>query len=213
TRVDTVFMRESNEAKPTIVSRIDTFTLALMQSAQQNRPITINEAQRRDLAISLPGRIELELQREHLGTWPYIDYDRIGVSREQQQFAAAAAYVFDRHHAAGLYLGQKSFALEYFRVSGDSLYLYQQQPALFHGGGFYRFSYPVAHGVIPEFTLQLGGSDLGPILGGRLGVQLAPTDRISIILGVNGALLAYRYNDKLFTSQSLGLSYGLRYRF
>ena len=84
---------------------------------------------------------------------------------------------------------------------------------MLHGGGFYRFSYPVAHGVIPEFTLQLGGSDLGPILGGRLGVQLAPTDRISIILGVNGALLAYRYNDKLFTSQSLGLSYGLRYRF
>jgi hypothetical protein len=213
TRVDTVFLNTAHDAGTAQVSRIDTVTLALMQRVPHDRPIHITEAPHRDLAITLPGHFEIEVQREHLNTYPYIDYNRLGVERAQQQFGIAAAYVFDQHHAAGVHLGQKSFALEYFRVSGDSLYLYQQQPELLYGGGFYRFSYPVATGIVPEFTFQIGGSDLGPVLGGRLGVQLLPFERFSIILGVNGTLLAYRYNDKLFTSHNLGLSYGLRYRF
>jgi hypothetical protein len=103
--------------------------------------------------------------------------------------------------------------MDYYRLNGDSLYLFQQQPALTYGGAFYRLSLPVFSGVTPEMTLLLGGADLGPVLGGRLGVQLSPFERFSIVVGANGTLLAYRYKDKLFTSHSLGLSYGIRYRF
>ncbi|MBN1447129.1 MAG: hypothetical protein JXA28_04305 [Bacteroidetes bacterium] len=212
TRIDTVFLSGPQPAVR-MVERLDTVSIALMQSLPGDRPIIIQEAPRQTLSFPLPGHIEVELQREHLNTWPYIDYGQLGVDRAQQQFALAAGYVFDRHHTAGIMLGEKSFAMEYYRIQGDSLYLFQQQPALLYGGGFYRFSLPVTTGIVPEVTLQLGGSDLGPMLGGRIGVQFIPFDRVSIVLGANGALLAYRYKDKVFTSHSLGLSYGVRYRF
>ncbi len=215
TRVDTVYVADASGASaPRVVARVvDTMSIALVHTAQHQRPLQIIEAPRQRTELRLPGRIEIELQREHLTTYPYIDYDRLGVDRNQQQFAASAAWRFDRNHAAGVTVGQKSFAMDYYSVDRDSIYLFQQQPALTFGGAFYRFSLPVWTGVTPELTMMLGGADHGPILGGRLAVALSPIDQFSIIVGANGTLLAYRYKDKLFTSHSLGLSYGIRYRF
>ena len=215
TRVDTVYVADASGASaPRVVARVvDTMSIALVHTAQHQRPLQIIEAPRQRTELRLPGRIEIELQREHLTTYPYIDYDRLGVDRNQQQFAASAAWRFDRNHAAGVTVGQKSFAMDYYSVDRDSIYLFQQQPALTYGGAFYRFSLPVWTGVTPELTMMLGGADFGPILGGRLAVALSPIDQFSIFVGANGTLLAYRYKDKLFTSHSLGLSYGIRYRF
>ncbi|MDT8323777.1 MAG: hypothetical protein RRA94_06690 [Bacteroidota bacterium] len=215
TRVDTVYVADASGAAAarTVERVVDTMSIALVHTAQHQRPLQIIEAPRRDLDVRLPGRIEIELQREHLTTYPYIDYDRLGVDRNQQQFAASAAWIFDRNHAAGVTVGHKSFAMDYYSVDRDSIYLFQQQPALTFGGAFYRLSLPVWTGVTPELTMMLGGADFGPILGGRFAVALSPFDQFSIIVGANGTLLAYRYKDKLFTSHSLGLSYGLRYRF
>jgi hypothetical protein len=212
TRIDTVYIRTSETAQR-VERIIDTVSIALMQNVHDTRPVQIIEAPHAPAAIRMPGRIEIEVQREHLTTYPYIDFDRLGVDRNQQQFAASAGWIFNQYHTAGVVVGQKSFAMDYYRLNGDSLYLFQQQPALTYGGAFYRLSLPVLSGVTPELTLLLGGADLGPVLGGRLGVQLSPFERFSIVVGANGTLLAYRYKDKLFTSHSLGLSYGIRYRF
>ncbi len=216
TRVDTVFVPAQEAAaasEPMIVQRYDTVLIALMQTAQDQRPIEITEQPYAMSPVSLPGRIEFELQREHLTTYPYIDYSRVGASRTQQQFAASLGYVFNEHHAAGIMAGEKSFAMEYYRIENDSLFLFQQQPALFYGAGFYRYSQPLFSGVTPELTLQIGGCDYGPVFGARIGVRFDPIERISLVLGGNGTLLAYKYKDKLFTSHSLGISYGIRYRF
>jgi hypothetical protein len=220
TRVDTVYIprRDASPAmaakdEPRVVARYDTVFVALMQRVPDQRPINIIEQRYSPAPVSLPGRFEVELQREHLTTYPYIDYGRIGADRVQQQFAASVGYVFDDHHAAGITAGEKSFAMEYYRVENDSLFLYQRQPALFYGAGFYRYSQPLLPGVTPELTLQLGGCDYGPVFGARLAVRFDPLERISLLIGANGTLLAYQYKDKLFTSHSLGLSYGIRYRF
>lgn len=220
TRVDTVYIprREASPAiaakdEPRVIARYDTVFVALMQTAPDLRPINIIEQRYSPTPVSLPGRFEVELQREHLTTYPYIDYGRIGADRAQQQFAASVGYVFDDHHTAGITAGEESFAMEYYRVENDSLFLFQRQPALFYGAGFYRYSQPLLPGVTPELTLQLGGCDYGPVFGARLAVRLDPLERISLLIGANGTLLAYQYKDKLFTSHSLGLSYGIRYRF
>ncbi|MGB5074152.1 MAG: hypothetical protein WBQ23_08465, partial [Bacteroidota bacterium] len=228
TRIDTVYIPRQDQAsalddasKSTAdgrgesrsIARFDTVYVALMQKVPDDRPITIIEQPYRPLPIMLPGRFEVELQREHLTTYPYIDYVRAGVERVQQQFAASLGYVFDEHHTAGITVGEKSFAMEYYRVENDSLFIFQRQPALFYGAGFYRYSQPLLPGVTPEITLQLGGCDFGPVLGARLALRFDPIERISMLLGANGTLLGYKYKDKLFTSHSLGISYGIRYRF
>ncbi|MCB2203560.1 hypothetical protein KQI65_02335 [bacterium] len=214
TRVDTVYLTDADrDRSPQIVERIDTVSIALMHSAPEQRPIQINQAPLRSAELPLPGHLELEVQREHLTTFPYIDYNRLGVDRNQQRFAASAAWIFNEHHAAGVTVGQKPFAMDYYNLNSDTLYLYQDQPVLLYGGAFYRFSLPAFTGVTPEFTMMLGGAEFGPVIGGRLAVQLSPTQHFSIIVGANGTLLAYRFKDKVFTSQNLGLSYGIRYRF
>jgi hypothetical protein len=169
-RIDTVYLAPALASTPartdTVLHfRVDTQYVAIAQRSLHERPITITEAPPMPLQLLQPGRIDVEVQREHLSTWPYIDYQRAGVEREQQHFSVLAGYAFDVNHAVGLMFGEKSFAMEYYRIDNDSLYIYQRQPALLFGGGFYRFSLPLTTGITPEVMLQVGGTDLGPILG------------------------------------------------
>jgi hypothetical protein len=214
TRIDTVYLTQPLAAADTVLLyRIDTQYVAIAQTPLDGRRIMIQEAPALPLQLTKPGRIDVEVHREHLSTWPYIDYQRAGVEREQQHIAVFAAYSFDQMHAVGLMLGEKSFAMEYYRIENDSLYIYQQQPALLYGGGFYRFSLPLTEGITPEAMFQLSGTDLGPVIGTRLALRLSPLRSLSVVLGADAAVLAYRYKDKLFTSHSLGLTYGIRYQF
>jgi hypothetical protein len=214
TRVDTVYLPPQLAMVDTVLLyRIDTQYVAIAQAPLDGRTIMIQEAPAFPLQHAESGRIDVEVQREHLSTWPYIDYQRAGVEREQQHYSLLAAYSFDHMHAAGLMVGEKSFAMEYYRIENDSLYIYQRQPALLYGGGFYRFSLPLTEGIAPEAMFQLGGTDLGPVIGARLALRLSPLRSLSVVLGADAAVLAYRYKDKLFTSHSLGLTYGVRYQF
>ncbi|MCZ7557627.1 MAG: hypothetical protein M5R41_14610 [Bacteroidia bacterium] len=214
TRVDTVFLPPPLAKVDTVLLyRIDTQYVALAQLPIDKRAVMIQEAPVTPPQFASSGRIDVEVQREHLSTWPYIDYHRAGVEREQQHFSIFAAYALDQMHAAGLMVGEKSFAMEYYRIENDSLYIYQRQPALLYGGGFYRFSLPLSGNIAPEAMFQLGGTDLGPVIGARLALRFSPLRNLSILLGADGAVLAYRYKDRLFTSHSLGLTYGIRYQF
>lgn len=214
TRVDTVYLPAVAQRNDTVrVTRIDTVLIAIAQTDHGTRPITIVQSPSLQAFAATPGRFDVEIQREHLTTWPYIDHARLGVDREQQHFALHAGYAFDVHHAVGVSLSEKSFAMEYYRIENDSLYLFQRQSAMLVGSGFYRFSQPLWTGVTPEFTLRIGGTSLGPVFGGRLAVQFAPLERLGIVIGADASLLAYKYKDNIFTSHTLGLTYGLRYRF
>jgi hypothetical protein len=214
TRVDTVYLPAVAQRGDTVrVTRIDTVLIAIAQTDHGTRPITIVQSPSLQPFAPGPGRFDVEIQREHLTTWPYIDHERLGVDREQQHFALHAGYAFDMHHAVGVSLAEKSFAMEYYRIENDSLYLFQRQSAMVVGSGFYRFSQPLWTGITPEFTLRIGGTSLGPVFGGRLAVQFAPLERLGIVIGADASLLAYKYKDNIFTSHTLGLTYGLRYRF
>jgi hypothetical protein len=214
TRVDTVFLPHQLAKVDTVMLyRIDTQYVAIAQLPLDKRTVMIQEAPATPPRFTSSGRIDVEVQREHLSTWPYIDYQRAGVEREQQHFSVLAAYAFDQMHAAGFVVGEKSFAMEYYRIENDSLYIYQRQPALLYGGGFYRFSLPLSESIAPEAMVQLGGTDLGPVIGARVALRFSPLRNLSVLLGADGAVLAYRYKDKLFTSHSLGLTYGIRYQF
>jgi hypothetical protein len=222
TRIDTVFIPRTDASTVAdavtpgshrVEYRRDTVLVALMQTTQDQRPITIIERPDAAPAIPLPSRFEIEVQRAHLTTWPYIDYNRIGVERAQQHLSASVGYVFSDHHAVGITAGETSFAMEYYRVENDSLFLFQRQPALFYGAGFYRYAQPLLPGLTPEISLLLGGCDYGPVLGARLGVRIDAFAPLSLLVGVNGTLLTYQYKDRLFNSHNLGLTYGIRYRF
>jgi len=219
-----VYVVDTLYKAPSIVRVFDTvasFIRDTVYLAKREQPVktvrTISE-------VHLPGgllpaaesflrKIDIEIQREHLTTNPYIDLSNLGVKRTQQNMAMLSSYAFDSHHAAGIIVGQKAFAMEYYKIEKDSIYLYQQQPLLTYGGAFYRFSLPITSGIVPHALLQIGGSDVGPVFGLRLGIKVTPIPHFSLIAAANESLLAYRYKEKMFASNSLGFLYGINIQF
>ena len=213
TRVDTMLLPATNAILKT-ETVFDTVYIAQAEMRTPEREIVyIEGVQEQQPRPSLPGNVEIELQSEHITTYPYIDYGVSGTARNQQHFSVFASYGLDEHHAIGLMAGQRAYSLEYYEVVGDSMFLFQEQPTQFYGGGFYRYSLPVFAGVTPEFQIQLGGTQLGPLVGSRVAVKLTPFQHLSLTVGVNGSMLIYGYKQQLFTSQTLGFIYGLQYRF
>ena len=156
---------------------------------------------------------EVSLQREHVTTFPYVDYRRLETERVQQNYSLSVAYNFNKHHAAGLTIGRKPFAQEYYSVGSDSIYLYQQQPVLNYGAAFYRLSLPISDMFIPQIGVSIGASDVGPLLGSQLTIGISPLRPVTMYIGTNASILLYRYKEKLFTSHTLGLLYGLNVQF
>jgi hypothetical protein len=213
TRVDTLILPAAQAS----VQRTQVFDTVYVAQAEPRIPerdvVYIEGVREQQPRPSLPGNIEVELLSEHSGTYPYIDYNAIGASRNQQHLSVQASYALNEHHALGIMAGQRAYSLEYYEVVGDSMYMFQEQPTYFYGGGFYRYSLPLFAGVTPEFQVQLGATQLGPLLGSRLAVRLSPFQHLSFMVGVNGSMLVYGYKQQLFTSQTLGFLYGLQYRF
>lgn len=158
-------------------------------------------------------QIDITLEREHLQTYPYIDYAKLNVTRMNQLLSIEAAYRFNQYHAVGIAFGEKIFSQDFYKVENDSIYIFQQQPTFTYGGAFYRFSYPIFHGIMPQAYIQVGSTKVGPVLGAKVAVAVSPINHIHVLFGANSSLLIYKLNQNIFTSYTLGLFYGLQYQF
>lgn len=157
--------------------------------------------------------LDVTLEREHLQTYPYIDYAKLNATRMNQLVSIEAAYRFNQYHAVGIAFGEKIFSQDFYSVTGDSIYIFQQQPTFTYGGAFYRFSYPVFSGIMPQAYVQVGSTKVGPVLGGKIAVAVSPINHINVLFGANSSLLIYKLNQNIFTSYTLGLFYALQYQF
>jgi hypothetical protein len=227
TRVDTVLLpaRAMQTAGGQVATRVDTVYVERIERVEvpvaaapvAAAPVAaVEHPVLRDAAVTPPSwlsHIEVELAREHATTYPYIDFKRLGGEREQQPITALIAWRLSDRHAVGVSGGTRAFAQEYYGMRADSLDMFQQQPTLAWAAGVYRYSLPVTRGVTPQLQVSVGGTDLGPLLGSRLGVAFEPVPHLQFSVGVSAQMLLYRYKDRMFTSQSLGLLYALGYRF
>lgn len=212
TRVDTLYL-PAHEASP----RPDTvFVTSVLPAPATTPPVVITPVpplQEPRVVVPPSGRLEVELLREHQTTYPYIDYAALGTDRNAQNFALSAYYLLTPEQAVGVTVGNRVYSMEYYQIKADSMYLYQDQPSLWYGAGVYRYALPLLQGITPELQAQIGGTNLGPTLGARLALRVDPLPHLTFLAGVNGTMLIYRYGDRMFTSETLGLLYGLTYRF
>ena len=199
------------------ITRIDTFFLerpeTLVTIVEKEIPVPTNLSSLSASQNSFLENFEIGIEREHLQTYPYIDYGRLNTTRTQQNFSGNITYRFNEHHALGIALGERTFSEEFYRLTNDTLFLVQQQPTYIYGGLFYRLAVPVFRGVIPQAHFQAGATKVGPVLSGKLAVALSPIERIQLLLGAQASMLIYKSNQNTFTSYSLGLFYGVQYRF
>ena len=123
-------------------------------------------------------------------------------------------YQLSDHHGVGVEFGSESFAQVFEGRRNGQLIRYEQQPSSSWAGIFYRYQHdPIAQGVLPFAQVLLGGSRFGPIGRATVGLAYAPSGPLTFLVGVEGATMAYSFQNTWFTSTNLGFTYGVAVRF
>jgi hypothetical protein len=124
-------------------------------------------------------------------------------------------YQVNEHHAVGAELGHEPFAMVFEGDRNGQTLQYDQNPTTMWVGPTYRYTgspfgeIPLA----PYGQATAAFSQYGPV--GRLsaGLQYSPVGPLTFLLGLEGSALAYRYQDNLYVSPNVGLTYGMAVRF
>lgn len=139
-------------------------------------------------------------------------------------------YSLSEHHSIGLEAGQEAFPQTFTGltetgtrtssqlltgIEGGMPVRIEQNPLAYWATAVYQFNgdalLPHVH---PFLQLQVGGAfRLGGLGRASAGLKFKPVERIAIVVGIEGSMLMYRFQDNWFQTNKLGMTYGLAYEF
>ena len=131
-----------------------------------------------------------------------------------ENFAVAFLYQVSPKHAFGVEVGSESFAQSFDGESNGQTIRYEQRPSSIWWGGLYRYTAgSIGKTAFSPFMQAFaGGTQYGPLGRATLGMQYSPSGPLSFIVGIEGTLLGYKFQDSWFTSSKVGLTYGMAVR-
>ena len=132
-----------------------------------------------------------------------------------QNIGLAMLYQLSDNHGIGLEFGSETFpqVFEGSRASGQII-RYEQQPASMWAGIFYRYRMAQPGGSVAPFgQILAGGTKFGPLGRATVGLEYTPVGPLSFLVGVEGTMMGYQFQNKWFSSSKLGLTYGVAVRF
>jgi len=126
-----------------------------------------------------------------------------------------ALYSIGEHHSIGIEGGREAFSQHFSGFENGVRVRYEQNPLTYWATAVYQYTggalLPHVH---PFAQIQAGGGfQLGPLARATLGLKLKPFDRIAVVLGAEGSVLMYRFQNNWFNTNKLGLTYGVSYEF
>jgi hypothetical protein len=115
--------------------------------------------------------------------------------------------------------GREPFSQQFYNVDPDGhKYLYEQRPNIWWGGAGMVAEFGdkinALFGARPYAKLFLGASELGPL--GKISTGFnwkSSAWGLGAFLGVEGSMLGYQNQGAWYTSQKLGLTYGMSIQF
>ena len=119
----------------------------------------------------------------------------------------------------GIEGGREPFSQQFYNVDPDGhKYLYEQRPNIWWGGtgivAEFGNKIDALMGARPYAKLFLGASELGPLGKVSAGFNWKSTAwGLGAFLGVEGSMLGYQNQGAWYTSQKLGLTYGMSIQF
>ncbi|MCZ7555685.1 MAG: hypothetical protein M5R41_04695 [Bacteroidia bacterium] len=126
---------------------------------------------------------------------------------------AIGVFYPDEHTDLGLEYGQEAFSQHYSGMENGKYVRYEQN---------LRSSWLIATvrqrmgrieslaGFEPYASISAGATfELWPLLKGGFGLMYMPDNRVRFHIGLEGALLAFPYQEQWFTSKRAGITYGL----
>ena len=124
-------------------------------------------------------------------------------------------YALSEHHSIGIEAGQEAFPQNFSGIEDGVHVRYEQNPLAYWATAVYQFNgdalLPHVH---PFAQLQIGGAlRLGGLGRVSAGLKFKPFDRIAIVVGAEGSMLMYRFQQDWFQTSKLGMTYGIAYEF
>jgi hypothetical protein len=124
-------------------------------------------------------------------------------------------YALDDHHAIGIEGGRESFSQHFTGMENGVGVRFEQNPLAYWATAVYQFTGdPLLPHVHPFAQLQAGGAfELGALGRVAVGLKFKPFDRIAVVVGAEGNLLLYRFQNNWFSTNKVGMTYGFSYEF
>ncbi len=124
-------------------------------------------------------------------------------------------YTLSDHHAIGIEGGREAFSQHFHGAEYGLPVRYEQNPLAYWATAVYQFTGdPLLPHVQPFIQLQAGGAfALGPLARATVGLKFKPFNRIAVVAGMEGSVLMYRFQNNWFSTNKIGLTYGVSYEF
>lgn len=116
----------------------------------------------------------------------------------------------------GFEFGQEKFAQKFTLSRYGEVTYYKQNPLLWWYGVYYQQSIGSLfrwENLKPMARVFLGGTAVGLLARGSLGLQYAPDSRVNLFLGWEGSILGYKVQDKIYQTKKSGITYGVSIRY
>jgi hypothetical protein len=124
----------------------------------------------------------------------------------------AINYHLSENSRIGLEVGSETFLQSFTGLENGKTIRYEQNyPAIWIGTSYqYSFSgIELLSGARPFVRSIAGGTAVGPLLKGSVGLMHEYNNMIGISAAIEGTALGYAYQDKLFSTQKVGFTLGL----
>lgn len=142
-----------------------------------------------------------------------VNYEQTGVLND---VGVGIGYNLNKYSSFGIEFGREKFPQNFeLNLYGELTY-YRQNPLLWWYGIYYNQKIPFLfrnETLNPFLQAFLGGTSIGPLLRGIIGLQYHPDRRVSLFLGWENSLLYYIVQDKIYSTKKNGLTYGVNIRF
>lgn len=129
----------------------------------------------------------------------------------------ALFYRIDPSHSVGFEFGQEGFLQKYDGRSNDGIPMEIKQNYIAAWFGIvYQYNISGIKGlddITPYTRLFLGGTKVGPLMKGTIGLQYTIEDKVSFYGGIEPTLLIYNFQGQNFTTTKIGFTYGMSVNF
>jgi hypothetical protein len=124
-------------------------------------------------------------------------------------------YALSEHHSIGIEAGQEAFPQRFTGIENNQPVRYGQNPMAYWATAVYQLNgSAILPHVHPFAQLQFGGAfELGALTRAAVGLKFKPFDRIAIVVGAEGSMLMYRFQNNWFQTDKIGMTYGVAYDF
>lgn len=194
-----------NIRMPYIVNNQQIDNINIDYSSISNENSNNPEYYRKSLSVQLRGIFGIKFYNNESSAVPLL-------SPFMNNIGATLKYELSDIHAIGFEVGQESFP-SIIETSDGRL---QPSASIAWTGISYQYTLPqikLLSNISPFIQVVGGGTGLGPIAKGIVGVAIPIKNRMSIFTAAEGTVLGYRYHSNWYSSQKISFCTGLDLKF